>query len=63
MHREEVESRRVLRVMKLHTIEFCYQEICAGESPWVPLGNFMNDWYAYHVDHRTDLINDSNQVR
>ncbi len=25
---------------------------------WVPLGNFMNDWYAYHRDRRSDLVAD-----
>ena len=24
--------------------------------PWVALGNFLNDWWAYAVDHRRELV-------
>lgn len=35
-----------------------FEQICRGERPWTALGNFMNDWYAYHVDEREQLIAD-----
>jgi len=35
-----------------------YQEICQGEEPWVALGNFMNDWFAYAKERRLELITD-----
>lgn len=40
------------------TMKLSFEEICRGESPWIPLGNFMNHWYAYHFDERERLIVD-----
>jgi hypothetical protein len=40
----------------LQTIATTYQEICQGERPWVALGNFMNDWFDYAKDRRTELV-------
>ncbi len=40
------------------TMRLTFEEICQGQDPWVPLGNFMNDWYAYHRDRRSDLVAD-----
>lgn len=40
------------------TMRLSFEEICQGEYPWVPLGNFMNDWYANHFDERERLIVD-----
>ena len=40
----------------LQTMALAYQEICQGEQPWVALGNFMNDWFAYAVDRREELV-------
>ncbi len=41
---------------RLQTMALTYQEICQGERPWVPLGNFMNDWFDYAKDRRTELV-------
>lgn len=40
----------------LQTMHLSFQEICQGERPWTALGNFMNDWYEYHKDLRTELV-------
>ncbi len=40
------------------TMRLSFEQICQGETPWVALGNFMNDWYAYHVDERERLVVD-----
>ena len=40
----------------LQTMAYTYQEICQGEHPWIALGNFMNDWFDYAKDRRSDLI-------
>lgn len=40
------------------TMKLSFEQICQGQSPWIPLGNFMNDWYAYHLDERERLIRD-----
>ena len=38
------------------TMRCVYQEIIEGKDPWIPLGNFMNSWYAYHKRRRSMLI-------
>ncbi|GCE50252.1 hypothetical protein EI42_04728 [Thermosporothrix hazakensis] len=40
----------------LQTIARVYEDICAGEEPWVALGNFLNDWFLYATDRQRDLI-------
>jgi len=42
----------------LQTMRRSFEEICQGQTPWIPLGNFMNDWYAYHPDRRAELVAD-----
>jgi hypothetical protein len=32
------------------------QQICAGEEPWIALGNFRNAWYGYAKDSRFSLV-------
>jgi hypothetical protein len=34
------------------------QNICAGEEPWIALGNFLNSWYVDAKDHRYDLVSE-----
>lgn len=42
----------------LQTMAVAYREICQGETPWVALGNFMNDWFDYAKDRRAQLVTD-----
>src|SRR6266571_5976255 len=44
------------------TMALTYSEILQEDHVWVPLGNFMNDWYEYHKDERQKLIADPIQV-
>ena len=39
-----------------HTVAKVFDYICDNETPWVALGNFLNYWWAYAVDHRRELI-------
>ncbi|QBD79752.1 hypothetical protein EPA93_28745 [Ktedonosporobacter rubrisoli] len=41
---------------KLQTIVRAYQQICAGEEPWIALGNFRSAWYGYAKDIREQLV-------
>jgi len=41
---------------KLQTMSVSYQEMCAGEDPWIPLGNFMNDFFGNFPDQREELV-------
>jgi hypothetical protein len=43
------------------TMRLTYQEICQDlentqPNEWIPLGNFMNSWYAYYKNKRRMLI-------
>jgi hypothetical protein len=38
------------------TMRLSFEQIRQGQDPWVPLGNFMNDWYVYHADERERLV-------
>jgi hypothetical protein len=42
----------------LQTIDVSYREICEGEDPWIPLGNFMNDFFGNWPDRRAELVQD-----
>lgn len=42
----------------LQTMAVTYKEICQGETPWVALGNFMNDWFDYAKEKRVQLVSD-----
>lgn len=42
----------------LQTMAVTYKEICQGKRPWVALGNFMNYWFDYAKDKRTQLVFD-----
>ena len=41
---------------ELYTMKVSYENICLGETPWVALGNFMNDFFGYARGRRADLI-------
>ncbi len=43
---------------ELQTMAVSYKEICEGQRPWNPLGNFMNDFFGNFPDRRDELIND-----
>ncbi len=43
---------------QVQTMALTYQAICQGESPWVALGNFMNEWFDYAIVQRAQLIAD-----
>ena len=45
-----------MRLDRLHTIHLAFQEICEGEQPWVALGNFLNYWWVYAKERRSDLV-------
>jgi len=41
---------------QLYTMARAYADIRAGALPWVALGTFMNEWFAYAVDRREALM-------
>jgi len=38
------------------TMRATFGHICQGLDPWLPLGNFMNDWYDNYVEERAQLL-------
>lgn len=44
------------RSYRWHTIAETFEQICAGQTPWVAIGNFLNDWWQYAVDHRQEMV-------
>src|SRR5690348_228017 len=42
----------------IQSIADTYKAICAGEAPWVALGNFMNAWYDYAKNQREALVSE-----
>ena len=42
----------------LRTMSKAFQNICAGEGPWITLGNFLNYWFVDAKDHRYDLVSE-----
>ena len=47
---------------ELQTMSISYQEICAGEGPWIALGNFMNDFFGNFTKQRLELVQDPIQL-
>lgn len=43
---------------RYQTMKLSFEQICQGTYVWLPLGNFMNDWYAHHFEDREQLIVD-----
>ncbi len=44
---------------RICTMAQAYRDICAGEMPWVAIGNFTNEWFDYARDQRGELIAES----
>ncbi|EFH90791.1 hypothetical protein [Ktedonobacter racemifer] len=47
-----------MKLSHWQTMKLSFEQIRDGMQPWVALGNFMNNWYAYHADQRAVLIAD-----
>jgi hypothetical protein len=40
------------------TMKLSFEQICQGQYVWIPLGNFMHEWYAERFSERERLIVD-----
>jgi hypothetical protein len=40
----------------LQTCRRSFEEICAGSDPWLPLGNFMHQFFGYYKHLRAQLM-------
>lgn len=46
----------------LQTFRRSFQEICAGEAPWIPLGKFMHQFFGSLSHIRPELVEESIEV-
>jgi hypothetical protein len=40
------------------TIAEAYREICAGQDPWIALGDFSHDFFGNFADRRAELVSE-----
>ncbi len=43
---------------RYQTFQYSFEEICAGEDPWIPLGKFMHQFFGEYKAYRQELIHD-----
>src|SRR5579864_4661736 len=58
---ESTDTERTSRV-RLQTFRRSFEEICAGEVPWIPLGKFMHQFFGCFSHLRPDLMEESIEV-
>ena len=46
----------------LQTIKRSFEQILVGESPWIPLGKFMHQFFGVHKHLRSELMEESIEV-
>jgi len=50
-----IENKEIPRV-RLQTVRRSFAEICSGESPWIPLGKFMHQFFGSLSYLRLELM-------
>lgn len=43
---------------RFQTFRRSFEQICAGESPWIPLGKFMHQFFGEFKAYRKELLQD-----
>jgi hypothetical protein len=61
MTREEaatLERTNPVRKHRVHlqTFRRSFEQICQGEDPWLPLGNFMHQFFGYYKHLRSEMV-------
>jgi len=44
--------------VRLQTFQRSFEQICAGEDPWIALGNFMHQFFGPYKQLREELVRD-----
>lgn len=42
--------------VRLQTFRRSFEQICQGEDPWLPLGNFMHQFFGYYTHLRLEMV-------
>lgn len=48
--------------IRLQTFQRSYAQILAGDDPWLPLGNFMHQFFGAYQQYRADLVREPIEV-
>ena len=46
----------------LQTVRRSFEQICAGEEPWIALGNFLHQFFGHYKHRREELVCDPLEV-
>ncbi|GHO57415.1 hypothetical protein [Ktedonobacter robiniae] len=44
---------------EIQSMQTTYRQIVQGERPWNALGDFLNYWYCYAVERRSELVQEA----
>ncbi len=58
---EQTDTGTITHV-RFQTFRRSFMEICAGESPWIPLGKFMHQFFGSFSHLRSELLEESIEV-
>lgn len=47
---------------RLQTFKRSFEQILRGDDPWLPLGNFMHQFFGYYKHLRSELVNEAIEV-
>jgi len=50
------------RRVRFQTLKQSYQDICAGDDPWLPLGNLLHQFFGYYKEYRTELVREPIEI-
>ncbi len=59
---EPVENEMMHIGASYQTVQHSFEDICAGEDPWIPLGKFMHQFFGEYKENREKLLEDPLQL-
>lgn len=55
---ERIETERMHVGADYQTFQHSFEQICAGEDPWIPLGKLLHQFFGEYKEDREQLIAD-----
>jgi hypothetical protein len=56
------EQTQMVGGVRLATFKRCYEQILAGDAPWLPLGNMMHQFFGAYQQFRAELVREPIQI-